>query len=259
MGAVGTNGCARSIRRSSIRGSWTSAKWRTAIRRSHHFLRVGENSSTVSIRASLRVFDFPLYYALRDVVIKGASMQKIVDVLRHDELYPHPETLVIFIGNHDKRRFVSEEGSIPAKLKAAFSLLLTLRGIPQIYSGHEIAMPGGDDPDNRRAFPGGFPGDPHNAFTTSGRTAEQQDVFAHVQSLLTLRKNHAALRTGKQWHIGWDEDYYAFVRESSEEKLLVVYKQCFQPGRTQHPRRKYFCLKPRISCRQYLETLPRKS
>jgi len=169
------------------------------------------------------VFDFPLYFALRDVVIKGAPMGKIVEVLRHDELYPHPEMLVTFIGNHDDRRFVSEEGSNPAKLKAALSLLLTLRGIPQIYSGDEIAMPGGDDPDNRRDFPGGFPGDPRNAFTASGRTAEQQDVFAYVQSLLALRKGHAALRTGKQWHIGWDDTYYAFLRELPEEKLLVVY------------------------------------
>lgn len=169
------------------------------------------------------VFDFPLCYALRDVVIKGEPMTKIVEVLRHDELYAHPETLVTFIGNHDNRRFLSEEGSSPAKLKAALSLLLTLRGIPQIYSGDEIAMPGGDDPDNRRDFPGGFPGDPRNAFTASGRTPEQQDVFAYVQSLLKLRKAHPALRTGKQWHIGWDDNYYAFLRELPEEKLLVVY------------------------------------
>ncbi len=169
------------------------------------------------------VFDFPLYYALLDVVIKNAPMEKIVEVLRRDELYPHPEMLVTFIGNHDKPRFVSEKDSSPAKLKAAFGLLLTLRGIPQIYSGDEIAMPGGADPDNRRDFPGGFPGDPRNAFTAGGRTAEEQDVFAYVQSLLALRKNHAALRTGKQWHIGWDDTYYAFVRELPEEKLLVVY------------------------------------
>ncbi len=169
------------------------------------------------------VFDFPLCYALRDAVIKGAPMEKIVEVLRHDELYPHPEMLVTFIGNHDQRRFLSEKDSNPAKLKAATALLLTLRGIPQIYSGDEIAMPGGDDPDNRRDFPGGFPGDPRNAFTASGRTAEQQDLFVYVQSLLALRHNHAALRTGKQWHIGWDANYYAFLRESPEEKLLVVY------------------------------------
>ena len=169
------------------------------------------------------LFDFPLEYAVRDVVIKGEPVQKIIGVLRHDELYPHPEWLVTFIGNHDQTRFVSEPGSNGAKLKAAFSLLLTMRGIPQIYSGDEIAQPGGGDPDNRRDFPGGFPGDSRNAFTAGGRTPEEQDVFSYVQSLLALRQKHPALRTGKQWHIGWDESYYAFLRELPEEKLLVVY------------------------------------
>jgi len=169
------------------------------------------------------VFDFPLESAIRDVVIKGEPVQKVIDVLQHDELYPHPEWLVTFIGNHDHTRFVGEPTSSPAKLKAAFALLLTMRGIPQIYSGDEIGMPGGGDPDNRRDFPGGFPGDARDAFTAAGRTPEQQEVFAYLQSLLALRQKHAALRTGKQWHIGWDDSYYAFVRELPEEKLLVVY------------------------------------
>src|SRR5580692_5117454 len=169
------------------------------------------------------VFDFPLRHALQEVTIHGASMKTIIEVLRHDDLYPHPEMLVTFIGNHDETRFVSEKDSSPVKLKAAFGLLLTLRGIPQIYSGDEIAMPGGADPDNRRDFPGGFPGDPHDAFTAGGRTAEQQDVFVYAKALLALRQSHAALRTGKQWHIGWGDTYYAFLRELPEEKLLVVY------------------------------------
>lgn len=169
------------------------------------------------------VFDFAMRDALRDTIIKGDSMQKMVTVLQHDDLYSHPETLVTFFGNHDNMRFMGEKNSSPQKLKAAFSLLLTLRGIPQIYAGDEIAMDGGGDPDNRHDFPGGFPGDPHNAFTETGRTREQQDVFAYVQSLLDFRKNHPALRTGKQWHIGWDDSYYAFLREAPEEKLLVVY------------------------------------
>ena len=181
------------------------------------------------------VFDFPLCNILRAVIIKGEPMKEIVDILRHDDLYPHPEMLVTFFGNQDDSRFVSENGSNPAKLKAAFSLLLTLRGIPQIYYGDEIAMPGGNDPDNRHDFPGGFPGDGQNAFTAKGRTAEQQDMFAYVQSLLTLRKEHPALRTGKQVHIGWDGTYYAFVRELPEEKLLVVYNNAVSPRALEIP------------------------
>jgi glycosidase len=181
------------------------------------------------------VFDFPLCDALRAVIIKGDPIYRIVDVLRADELFPHPEMMVTFIGNHDDRRFVSENGSDTKKLKAAFSLLLTLRGIPQIYAGDEIGMQGGEDPDNRRDFPGGFPGDTQNAFTAKGRTPEQQDVFAHVQSLLALRQKHSALRTGKQWHIGWDGTYYAFVRESADEKLLVIYNNATQPRALEIP------------------------
>ena len=169
------------------------------------------------------VFDFAMRDALRDVIIEGQPMQKIVDVLRHDEFYPNPDLLVTFFGNHDNSRFMGEKDSSIAKIKAAFALLLTMRGIPQIYYGDEIAMPGGNDPDDRRDFPGGFPGDPSNAFTAAGRTPEQQDVFGYVHSLLDLRKSHPALRTGKQWHIGWDETYYAFLRELPDEKLLIVY------------------------------------
>jgi glycosidase len=181
------------------------------------------------------VFDFPMEKALRDVVIKGESMQKIIDVLQRDELYPHPETLVTFFGNHDHPRFISEKGSDSVKLKAAFSLLLTMRGIPQIYSGDEIGMPGGNDPDNRRDFPGGFPGDPRKAFTSDGRTALQQEIFAHVQALLTLRQKHPALRIGQQHHIAWDKNYYAFVRELPEEKLLVVYNNAAVPRELKIP------------------------
>ena len=54
-----------------------------------------------------------------------------------------------------------------AMMHVAFTL--SVRGIPQLYYGEEIAMEGKDDPDNRRDFPGGFPGDARNAFDRSGR------------------------------------------------------------------------------------------
>ena len=175
------------------------------------------------------VFDFPLSYALRDVILKGEPVGRIIEVLQRDWLYPNPDMLVTFLGNHDNRRFRSEEGSSAEKLKLAFSLLLTLRGIPQIYSGDEIGMQGGEDPDNRRDFPGGFPGDLQNAFVTAGRTVEQEEVFSHVQALLRVRSQHTALRRGHQWHLGWDKNYYAFVRESAEEKVAVVFNNGGSP------------------------------
>ena len=174
------------------------------------------------------VFDFPMYHALRDVLLEGQPVEKIVDVLQRDALYERPDLLVTFFGNHDKKRFMGEPGATKEKLKNAFSLLLTMRGVPQLYAGDEIAMPGGDDPDNRRDFPGGFPGDARTAFTAAGRTPEEQEVFTHAQALLKLRAAHSALRQGRHWHLGWDDTYYAFLREDAEDRVLVVFNNAVQ-------------------------------
>jgi len=174
------------------------------------------------------VFDFPLMMAVRDVVIRGASTQKIVGVLQSDSVYTRPELLVTFIGNHDAKRFISEEGSSPQKLKAGLSLLVTMRGIPQLYAGEEIGLPGGDDPDNRRDFPGGFPGDQRNTFEPAGRTPAEREIFNHVQTLLKLRRENPALRRGRQWHIGQGDSFYAFAREDGKQRILVVYNNSAQ-------------------------------
>jgi glycosidase len=174
------------------------------------------------------LFDFPMFFMLRDVLLHGAPAGRIADVLRHDALYPHPEWLVPFFANHDVTRFANEAGSSAVKLKLAFGLTLTLRGIPQIYYGDEIGMPGGGDPDNRRDFPGGWIGDSNEAFTPSGRTPEQQAIFSFVQSLLHLRREHPALRGGRLWHLVSDESAYVFLRESEEERLVVAFNNSDQ-------------------------------
>jgi glycosidase len=167
------------------------------------------------------VFDFPFFSALREVVLDNAPTEEIVDVLAHDRLYPYPELLVPFLGNHDVPRFASAKGSSPKKLKLAFSILLTARGIPELYYGDESGMTGGEDPDNRHDFPGGFPGDRDNAFLESGRSPEQQAIFSHVQNLLHLRQAHPALRRGKLWNLAWDKDSYSFARIAENERLLI--------------------------------------
>jgi len=175
------------------------------------------------------VFDFPTFFTLRDVLLKQAPVGKIANILRQDSLYPHPDFLISFFANHDVPRFASMPGSSIAKVKLAFGLTLTLRGIPELYYGDEIAMPGGNDPDNRRDFPGGWQGDEKNAFTAEGRTPEQQEVFAYVQKLLQLRREHAALRSGQLWHLSSDDTSYVFLRETEEEKLVIAFHHGTQP------------------------------
>jgi glycosidase len=132
--------------------------------------------------------------------------------LREDWLYPHPERLVTFLGNHDTVRFLSQPGVGVPELKIAFALLATLRGMPQIYSGDEIAMRGGADPDNRHDFPGGFPGDPQNAFTAADRTPEQANVHDWVAALFHFRHDHPVLATGQQQDIFVDPSAFVYVR-----------------------------------------------
>jgi glycosidase len=175
------------------------------------------------------VFDFPMFFALRDVLMRNAPVGRIADVLRHDALYVHPDVLVPFFANHDVPRFASAEGGSREKVRLAFGLTVTLRGIPEIYYGDEIGMPGGGDPDNRRDFPGGWAGDPMDAFTQAGRTREQQEIFSYAQTLLRIRSEHAALRGGRLWHLASDESSYVFVRESEEERLVVSFNNSAQP------------------------------
>src|SRR5262249_27700225 len=125
--------------------------------------------------------------------------------------------------NHDVPRFRSADGATHEKLKLAFGLIATLRGIPELYYGDELAMSGGADPDNRHDFPGGWKEDRNNAFTGEGRTVEQQQVFLAVQKLLRLRREHPALQSGKLWHLFSDDSSYVFLRQSDEERILVVF------------------------------------
>jgi glycosidase len=56
-------------------------------------------------------FDFPMYFSLRDVLLHGKPMSDLARVFADDHLYPRPERLVPFFGNHDTRRFLSEPGA----------------------------------------------------------------------------------------------------------------------------------------------------
>jgi neopullulanase len=177
------------------------------------------------------LFDFPLYFTLRDVLLHAAPAGQIAEILRHDSLYNRPDSLVTFFGNHDVTRLsnaaTNTGGHLPDEglknLELAYGLTLTLRGIPQLYYGDEIGMMGGPDPDNRHDFPGGWSDAPKNAFTPDGRTPQQQKIFSYVQTLLRLRREHPVLAQGRLWHLASDDSSYIFERDSDEEKLIIAF------------------------------------
>jgi glycosidase len=168
------------------------------------------------------VMDFPLCQAMRGVFAGKEKMSALAAVLRHDRLYPNPANLMTLYGNHDISRLATLAHGDVRRLKLANVFLLTCRGIPQLYYGDEIGMEGGEDPDNRRDFPGGFPGDPRSAFDSGQRTDKEKELLAHWKQWIDLRKKLPALRKGTQHHLHVDNDVYVFLRSYQSERVIVA-------------------------------------
>src|SRR5690606_22062281 len=94
-----------------------------------------------------------------------------------------PYVLGNFIDNHDNQRFVRlaiENKQDPVtRLKLALTYMYTAPGIPIVYYGTEIAMDGGNDPDNRRMMD----------FT-------DHELVSYISTLGDIRKDHPALTHG---------------------------------------------------------------
>jgi len=181
------------------------------------------------------LFDFPLYYALRDVFARGRPMSRLTDTLAADSLYVNPAGLITFIGLHDQPRFLSEPGATLDGLKLAFAFLFTTRGTPLIYYGDEIAMYGLADPDNRKDFPGGWKDDPANAFNPSGRTPDQASIHDYVRKLLRLRHDSAPLRNGKVVDLLVNRETYVFARVTPQSWTIVALNNSTQRQAVQVP------------------------
>jgi neopullulanase len=188
------------------------------------------------------VFDFPTWQVSLDVFSNKAGADgKPVPVsalrfmLRNDALYPDPSRLTTMAGNHDVRRTASLPGMTfeGAMLHTAF--ILSLRGTPQLYYGDEVFMEGGEDPDNRRDFPGGWPGDARDAFTRAGRSEREQRMFDWTQMWIRLRREHTAMRRGKLIDLHFDDDAYAFARQTGGETVILVFNRAAAPKKISAP------------------------
>ena len=171
------------------------------------------------------VFDFPLWSKSLQAFTDKAPMGALRDQLKYDALFPDPSKITTFANNHDTARFMSLSGATLEGAMMHVAFTLSVRGIPQLYYGEEIAMEGKDDPDNRRDFPGGFPGDPRNAFETAGRTSQQQKMFDWTRSWLRLRAGHEALRSGRLIDLFYDDDGYVFARQNQQETVIVAFNR----------------------------------
>ena len=151
---------------------------------------------------------------------------KIYEVIAQDFLFPNPNNILIFLDNHDISRFIQKDENDLRRYKQAIAFLLTTRGIPQIYYGTEILMYGNKsegDGNIRKDFPGGWAGDPVDAFTSAGRTDLQNQAWDYLKRLLNWRKQSEAVTTGQLIHYTPDESgCYVYARVKGNQTVLVV-------------------------------------
>jgi glycosidase len=164
------------------------------------------------------IFDFALWNASLRVFTNKAPMSFLPQQLKYDGLYPDASKVTVLANNHDTTRFMSLEGATMAGAMMHVAFVLSVRGIPQLYAGEEIAMEGKEDPDNRRDFP-------TEAFKTEGRNAEQREMFDWTRSWISLRREHAPLRSGKLIDLFVDENTYVFARQLGAETIVVAFNR----------------------------------
>ena len=179
-------------------------------------------------------FDFNLYHSFVDNTIKeGGSFVDLWSTLETSLAYYGYHNLMCNItGNHDKPRYISLAGGAldpdedhklagwkrnigtgrPVSydyLAMLHAFTATLPGIPCIYYGDEIGMPGANDPDNRRMM------------VFDGYTARQQRLRERVKRLTSLRNNNMALLYGDLFPLLVTRDVLAYVRMYMDKAVLV--------------------------------------
>ncbi|MBO5824702.1 MAG: glycoside hydrolase family 13 protein [Prevotella sp.] len=149
---------------------------------------------------------------------------RIYNSFVYDYLYPNPSSVMAFIENHDTDRFLGN-GRDTLALKQALALLLTVNRIPQLYYGTEVLMNGTKevtDGNVRKDFPGGFPGDAHNAFTAEGRTKAENAMFNWLSRLLHWRKGNDVITKGAQTQFIPYQGVYVIARQYNGKTVLTI-------------------------------------
>ncbi|MET1057256.1 MAG: glycoside hydrolase family 13 protein [Pedobacter sp.] len=149
---------------------------------------------------------------------------RLYTVVSQDFLYQDANRNAIFLDNHDMSRFYSMINEDFNKYKSGIALLMTMRGVPQLYYGTEILMKNFSDPDGlvRSDFPGGWAADKMNKFTAGGRTPKENEAFNYVSKLAHYRKESAALQSGKLIQYVPEDGMYVYFRITPEGSKTVM-------------------------------------
>ncbi|UQN06415.1 alpha-amylase family glycosyl hydrolase [Deinococcus sp. QL22] len=198
------------LARDRAAGTWTLGEWYDA------------DTGTVSEwqRAGFdSLFLFSLQAAMRDAIMSGQGLDRVAGVVARAEELQRPGEVALFLDNHDVPRFANGtlfEDDGQARTKYGLRALMTLRGVPVIWQGTEIAMRGGTDPDNRRDM----------RFEADWTPAERS-VYEVARAAIAARKANPSLSRGAQKLLPLppklESDLLLFTRELNGEPVLAAW------------------------------------
>ncbi|MDR6126208.1 glycosidase [Sphingomonas sp. SORGH_AS802] len=165
------------------------------------------------------VLDFAFQNAVMQVVAENKPTSVMADLFEGDVLYAKGEAtadiLPTFLGNHDQGRFArwvrlgnpnAPDAEVLKRVELAHAMLLTLRGVPTLYSGDEQGFAGdGNDQDAREdLFASRVASYNDNRLVGTTRTTAQDNfqpdhpLYRTIASLARLRTATPALTRGRQ-------------------------------------------------------------
>jgi neopullulanase len=179
-------------------------------------------------------FDFPLFWSIRRAFAQNeGSMGDLENAVQTSERSYGDAPMSPFLGNHDVTRFMSEaagqltgnpqeqaynappglpDSDLPyQRMALAWTFTLTQRGVPLIYYGDEIGIPGAADPDNRRTMRFG-----------DELSARERTLMTHVQTIGNLRASHSGLRRGLRRSLHTDNDGYVYARGTAADTAIIA-------------------------------------
>ena len=158
--------------------------------------------------SGMSLLDFRYGQKLRQVLRNNSDNWYGFDQMIRDTANAYDEVIdqVTFIDNHDMDRFMVDGGD-PRKVDMALAVLLTSRGVPNIYYGTEQYMTGNGDPNNRKMM---------TSFNRSTR------AYQVIKKLSSLRKTNPALAYGDTEQRWINNDVYIYERQFGKDVVLVA-------------------------------------
>jgi glycosidase len=172
------------------------------------------------------------------LLLRQGSMSDLAGFLDgNDTYYGAGSIMSTFIGNHDiprpihlaqdnplwgdpwadgKDKAFDNKPGLPGEKSAferlanSFTMLFTMKGVPLVYYGDEIGMPGAGDPDNRRFM---------QWENVSGNQTFLKD---HLKKLSKIRADHPALRRGTRTGVSSSGDVLVYRMSTTGDTVYVA-------------------------------------